>query len=81
MRDTGIVHTVTLTKGELVNGRQRQATGAKAVRRQAFRKSGHESETTRAGHNVLRQCSSAHRMWTSGLRSYVCHERGREFCL
>ena len=38
MRDTGIVHTVTFTKGELVNGRQRQATGAKAVRRQAFRK-------------------------------------------
>jgi hypothetical protein len=30
MRDTGIVHTVTFGKGELVNGRQRQATGAKA---------------------------------------------------
>jgi len=57
MRDTGIVHTVTFTKGELVNGRQRQATGAKAVRRQAIRKNGHGREKNQCGHQV-RNCAS-----------------------
>ena len=59
MRDTGIVHTVTFTKGELVNGRQRQATGAKAVRRQAFRKNGHGREKNQCGHQVRKLCITA----------------------